>query len=227
MTTTASAFDSLARRKARLPEPEPEKYSQQMSRTEERGSHGDRREPGQCTSQPAPRREASWERTNSGPDRHSWETADASQIGAPRAFSRTTLSSNQRSSWRASGEERTNDAQSRRFRASERATPEPTYMHSNNGRHSNLETGIAKADDIRRPATRASFRIGHRSGKSNNARDSATYTSTFRDGMWNVGHAAARCATTPRPSSDCVGVKRHLPTLGLKRKPRDSHKRTT
>jgi hypothetical protein len=36
MTTTAKAFDSLARRNARLPEPEPEKYSQQIIITEER-----------------------------------------------------------------------------------------------------------------------------------------------------------------------------------------------
>jgi hypothetical protein len=36
MTRTARSFDSLARRKARLPEPEPEKYSQQIIITEDR-----------------------------------------------------------------------------------------------------------------------------------------------------------------------------------------------
>jgi hypothetical protein len=40
MTTTARSFDSLARRKARLPEPEPEKYSQQIIITEEGRPHG-------------------------------------------------------------------------------------------------------------------------------------------------------------------------------------------
>jgi hypothetical protein len=40
MTTTARSFDSLARRKARLPEPEPEKYSQQIRITEEGRPYG-------------------------------------------------------------------------------------------------------------------------------------------------------------------------------------------
>jgi hypothetical protein len=82
MKATARAFDSFRSRKSRLPEPEPEQYSQHTIRTAvpEPDSTG---VSGWCTSHPAPRREASCESTQSGCEADSSEVAASSQIGAP------------------------------------------------------------------------------------------------------------------------------------------------